>query len=34
VSPAFGTVNVLGMNFLGKLKSWRVEDGTMILEAG
>jgi aspartyl protease family protein len=33
VSPAFGTVNVLGMNFLGKLKSWRVEDGMMILEA-
>jgi aspartyl protease family protein len=33
VSPAFGTVNVLGMNFLGKLKSWRVEDGVMILEA-
>lgn len=33
VSPAFGTVNVLGMNFLGKLKSWRVEDGSMVLEA-
>jgi aspartyl protease family protein len=33
VSPAFGTVNVLGMNFLGKLESWRVEDGVMILEA-
>lgn len=33
VSPAFGSVNVLGMNFLGKLKSWRVEDGVMILEA-
>jgi aspartyl protease family protein len=33
VSPAFGPVNVLGMNFLGKLKSWRVEDGVMILEA-
>ena len=34
VSPAFGSVNVLGMNFLGKLKSWRVENGVMILEAG
>jgi aspartyl protease family protein len=33
VSPAFGPVNVLGMNFLSKLKSWRVEDGVMILEA-
>ncbi|HTH28230.1 MAG TPA: TIGR02281 family clan AA aspartic protease [Sphingobium sp.] len=33
VSPAFGTMNVLGMNFLGKLKSWRVENGVMILEA-
>jgi len=32
VSPAFGDVNVLGMNFLSKLKSWRVEDGEMILE--
>jgi aspartyl protease family protein len=32
VSPAFGEVNVLGMNFLNKLKSWRVEDGQMILE--
>lgn len=34
VSPAFGSMNVLGMNFLGKLKSWRVENGEMILEAG
>ncbi|QUT03896.1 TIGR02281 family clan AA aspartic protease [Sphingobium phenoxybenzoativorans] len=32
VSPAFGEVNVLGMNFLSQLKSWRVEDGEMILE--
>lgn len=32
VSPSFGEVNVLGMNFLNKLKSWRVEDGHMILE--
>ncbi|MFT3967079.1 MAG: TIGR02281 family clan AA aspartic protease [Sphingobium sp.] len=33
VSESFGTINVLGMNFLNKLKSWRVEDGRMILEA-
>lgn len=32
VSPAFGDVNVLGMNFLSKLKSWRVEGDEMILE--
>jgi aspartyl protease family protein len=32
ISPAFGEVNVLGMNFLGKLRGWRVENGTMILE--
>jgi aspartyl protease family protein len=32
VSPAFGEVNVLGMNFLNKLKSWRVENGVMVLE--
>jgi len=31
VSPAFGDMNVVGMNFLSRLKSWRVEDGTMIL---
>lgn len=31
VSPAFGDVNVIGMNFLSKLKSWRVEDNTLIL---
>jgi aspartyl protease family protein len=31
VSPAFGKVDVLGMNFLSKLKSWRVEDNTLIL---
>jgi aspartyl protease family protein len=31
VSPAFGDVNVVGMNFLSKLKSWRVEDDTLIL---
>ena len=32
VSPAFGDTDVLGMNFLSQLKSWRVEDGTLILE--
>ncbi len=31
VSPAFGDVNVVGMNFLSRLKSWRVEDNTLIL---
>ena len=31
VSPAFGEVNVVGMNFLSKLKSWRVEDDVLIL---
>lgn len=31
VSPAFGDVDVLGMNFLSRLKSWRVEDRTLIL---
>ncbi|HEX7871364.1 MAG TPA: TIGR02281 family clan AA aspartic protease [Sphingobium sp.] len=33
VSSSFGDINVLGMNFLNKLKSWRVEDGRMMLEA-
>lgn len=32
VSKAFGDTNVLGMNFLSKLKSWRVEGRTLILE--
>lgn len=32
VSPAFGDTDVLGMNFLSKLKSWRVEDGVLVLE--
>lgn len=32
ISPSFGTVNVLGMNFLSQLKSWRVEGDEMILE--
>ena len=31
VSPAFGDADVLGMNFLSRLKGWRVEDGTMVL---
>jgi aspartyl protease family protein len=32
VSGAFGETNVIGMNFLSRLKSWRVENGVMILE--
>ena len=32
VSPAFGDTDVLGMNFLSRLKSWRVEGRTLILE--
>lgn len=32
VSPAFGDMNVLGMNFLSSLQSWRVEGRTLILE--
>lgn len=32
VSNKFNGVNVLGMNFLSRLKSWRVENGEMILE--
>lgn len=31
VSPAFGDADVLGMNFLSRLKSWRVEGRTLIL---
>ena len=31
VSPAFGDMDVIGMNFLSRLKSWRVEGGTMVL---
>lgn len=30
-SPGLGTLDVLGMNFLSKLESWRVEGGTLIL---
>jgi aspartyl protease family protein len=32
ISPAFGDTDVLGMNFLTKLKSWRVEERTLILQ--
>ncbi|WP_322965559.1 retropepsin-like aspartic protease family protein [Sphingomonas fuzhouensis] len=32
VSSAFGETDVLGMNFLSRLKSWRVEGSTLILE--
>ncbi|MEK9211116.1 retropepsin-like aspartic protease family protein [Sphingomonas sp. 2378] len=32
VSAAFGETDVLGMNFLSRLKSWRVEGSTLILE--
>ena len=31
VSPAFGDLDVIGMNFLSKLKSWRVEGRTLVL---
>ena len=31
VSPAFGEVNVIGMNMLSRLKSWGVQDGEMVL---
>lgn len=30
-SPGLGNMNVLGMNFLSRLKSWRVEGRTLIL---
>jgi aspartyl protease family protein len=32
VSPAFGDIDVIGMNFLSRLGSWRVEGRTLILE--
>ncbi len=32
VADAFGDSNVIGMNFLSEMKSWRVENGEMILE--
>jgi aspartyl protease family protein len=31
VSPAFGDMDVLGMNFLSKLASWRVENNMLVL---
>lgn len=31
ISPALGPIDVLGMNFLSQLASWRVEDRTLIL---
>lgn len=31
ISPAFGDVNVIGMNMLSRLKSWAVQDGEMVL---
>lgn len=31
IAPAMGNVNVLGMNFLSRLASWRVEGRTLIL---
>ncbi|HTG38379.1 retropepsin-like aspartic protease family protein [Sphingomonas sp.] len=32
ISPSFGDTSVVGMNFLSKLGSWRVEGQTLILE--
>jgi aspartyl protease family protein len=32
VAPEFGDTNVLGMNFLSRLKSWRVEGDILVLE--
>lgn len=32
VSPAIGDLDVIGMNFLSKLASWRVEGRTLVLE--
>ncbi len=31
IAPNLGPTNVIGMNFLSRLASWRVEGGTMIL---
>lgn len=31
ISPAFGEVNVIGMNMLSRLKSWSVQNGEMVL---
>jgi aspartyl protease family protein len=32
VSPSFGDTDILGMNFLSRLKGWRVEGDTLILD--
>ncbi len=32
ISPTFGRFDVIGMNFLSRLDSWRVERGTLVLE--
>ena len=32
ISPAFGDLDVIGMNFLSRLKSWRGEGRTLILQ--
>lgn len=32
VSASFGDMNVIGMNFLSRLKSWRVEGNVLVLE--
>ncbi len=32
VSPNFGEMDVIGMNFLSRLRSWKVENGTLVLE--
>lgn len=32
IAPNMGETNVIGMNFLSRLDSWRVEDNTMILK--
>lgn len=32
-SPSFGETDVIGMNFLSRLESWRVENGTLVLTA-
>ena len=31
IAPGLGPTNVIGMNLLSRLKSWRVEEGVMIL---
>ena len=32
VSPSFGQLDVIGMNFLSRLHSWRVENNVLVLE--